>query len=106
MYDLISLGKSAKNASIELNKISETERNNALNICARLLRDNAQCLIKENQIDIENAKAKGMSDAFIDRLTLTDKVIEGMAIGLEQVATLKAPLGQIIYTHDVANIAF
>jgi glutamate-5-semialdehyde dehydrogenase len=100
MYDLISLGKKAKNASIELTKVAEQKRDQALKVCASLLRENAQYLIKENQIDIENAKKKGMSESFIDRLMLTDKVIEGMAIGLEQVAQLKAPLDQVIYSHE------
>lgn len=100
MYDLISLGKSAKNASIELASISEQKRNNALKVCANLLRENAKYLIEQNQIDIDNAKQKGMSEAFIDRLMLTEKVIEGMAIGLEQVALLDSPLGKIVYSHE------
>ena len=100
MYDLISLGKSAKSASISLASVTEEQRNIALNKCAKLLRENAEFLIKENAVDIENAKAKGMTDAFIDRLMLTDKVIEGMAIGLEQVATLKAPLDEIVYSYE------
>lgn len=100
MYDLISLGKNAKNASIALASVCEQQRNDALRECAKLLRDNAEFLIKENAVDIENAKQKGMSDVFIDRLMLTDKVIEGMAIGLEQVSTLKAPLDQVVYSHE------
>ena len=100
MYDLISLGKSAKIASVELANVSEENRNKALKTCASLLRENAKYLIEQNQIDIKNAKEKGMSEAFIDRLMLTDKVIEGMAIGLEQVAELPSPLGQVVYSHE------
>ena len=100
MYDLIGLGKLSKKASIELIKLSENQRNNALKVCAKALRDNKEFLIAQNQIDVENAKQKGMSDAFIDRLLLGDKVIEGMAVGLEQVSTLENPLGKIVYSHQ------
>ena len=100
MYDLISLGKNSKKASLELIKLSESQRNNALKVCAKALRDNKQFLIEQNQIDIENAKKKGMSDAFIDRLLLSEKVIEGMALGLEQVSELENPLGKTVYSHQ------
>ncbi len=100
MYDLIGLGKSAKKASIELIKLSEEQRNNALKVCAKALRDNKQFLIEQNAIDVSNAKQKGMSDAFIDRLLLSDKVIEGMALGLEQVSLLDNPLGKTVYLHQ------
>ncbi len=100
MFDLIGLGKSSKKASLELIKLSEDQRNNALKACAKELRENKQFLIEQNQIDIQNAKKKGMSDAFIDRLLLSDKVIEGMAIGLEQVSELENPLGKIVYSYQ------
>ena len=102
MYDLISLGRKAKTASINIIKLTEEERNRTLVACAKALRNNAQFLIEQNQIDIENAKIKGKSDAFIDRLLLSEKVIEGMAIGLEQVAELDNPLGEIVYSHENA----
>lgn len=100
MYDLISLGQNAKKASIELIKLSEQKRAETLLEGAKMLRQNADYLMAENAVDIENAKKKGMSDAFIDRLALTSSVIEGMAIGLEQVATLESPLGQEVYSHE------
>ncbi len=100
MYDLVSLGKSAKTASVNLVKLTEEKRSQTLVACAKALRDNAEYLIKQNQIDIKNAKNKGMSDAFIDRLLLNEKVIEGMAVGLEQVADLENPLGKTVYSHE------
>ena len=100
MYDLVSLGKSAKTASINLIKLTEEKRSQTLVACAKALRESAEYLIEQNQIDIENAKTKGMSEAFIDRLLLNEKVIEGMAVGLEQVATLENPLGKTIYSHE------
>ena len=103
MFDLVSLGKKAKIASVNLIKLTEEKRAETLVACAKALRDNAEFLIKQNQIDIENAKVKGMSDAFIDRLLLSEKVIEGMAVGLEQVATLENPLGKTIYEYENQN---
>ena len=100
MYDLIGLGKNSKKASMSLIKLTEEQRNNALKVCAQALRDNKQFLIEQNAIDVENAKQKGMSDAFIDRLLLSEKVIEGMAVGLEQVAELENPLGKTVYLHE------
>ncbi len=100
MYDLISLAKNAKSASVALSGVAESKRNLALKKAAELLRENAQFLIEENSVDIKNAREKGMTDAFIDRLMLTDKVVESMAVGLEQVATLKAPLDKIVYEYE------
>lgn len=99
MFDLIALGKKAKTASFKLINLTEDMRAKALIEGAKMLRENAEFLIKENAVDILNAKEKGMSDAFIDRLALTEKVIEGMAVGLEQVADLENPLGKTVYEY-------
>lgn len=99
MLDLIALAKNAKTASAQLNEMAEAKRNSVLIKTAKYLREEKEFLIKENSIDLDNAKAKGMSDSFIDRLALTEKVIEGMAIGIEQVAELDSPLGKTLYEH-------
>lgn len=99
MFDLISLAKNAKMAAAELNLITDEDRNAVLIKSAEYLRAEKDYLIKENAVDIQNAKEKGVSEAFIDRLTLNEAVIEGMAIGLEQVATLKTPLGKTLYEY-------
>ncbi|MBR2498582.1 MAG: glutamate-5-semialdehyde dehydrogenase [Clostridia bacterium] len=100
MFDIYTLGKNAKKAAANLLNTSEEKRNKTLITSAKLLRENKEYLIAENNFDIISAKEKGMSDAFIDRLTLNEKVIEGMAIGLEQVATLKAPLDKVVYNYS------
>ena len=100
MYDLISLGKNAKKAGKALCSLTEQTRSLALKRIAQLIVENKPYLASENAIDVQNAKAKGMNDAFIDRLTLTEKVIDGMAEGLMQVADLKNPLGEIVYEHE------
>ena len=100
MYDLELLGKRAKQASATLLTLSEEQKNIVLKAVANKLREMASYLIEENAIDIKNAIEKGVSPAFIDRLTLNEKVIEGMAVGIEQVAQLKSPLGQVLYTYE------
>lgn len=100
MFDLISACKNAKTAAAKLNILTEEQKNNALLLVAKKLRENLEFLKSENAFDIENAKQKGMGDAFIDRLMLTDKVILGMADGIEQVATLESPLNKVVYSFD------
>lgn len=100
MFDLITLGKSAKTASIALSKLTEKERNLALERVAKELRANIDYLISENKLDINLAVEKGQTSAFIDRLTLTENVIESMALGLEQVALLESPLGKTVYQYQ------
>lgn len=100
MIDLVALGKKAKIACAKLNRLTDEQRNAVLLRAATLLRENLDFLIKENALDISLAKEKGMSDAFIDRLTLNEKVVEGMAVGFEQVATLVSPLGKTVYSYE------
>ena len=100
MFDLNSLGKSAKVAAAELSKLNDKKRNSALLTVAKLLRENASYLIEENAADIRLATEKGATAAFIDRLTLNNKVIESMAFGLEQVAELESPLGKCVYSYE------
>ncbi len=100
MYDLIALGKRAKVASTKLSRLSEQQLNAGLKVIANALRENKEYIIKENKIDIETAIKKGQTSAFIDRLTLTESVIEGMAVGLEQVAMLNSPLNKVVYEYQ------
>lgn len=103
MTDLITLAKNAKKASAELNRLSEDKINQALRKVAVEIRENASFLKEKNALDLTNAKEKGLSDAFIDRLTLSDKVIEGIATGIEQVAMLDSPRNKTIYSYTNAE---
>ncbi len=100
MYDLIAQGKAAKTASVKIAALTDKERANVLLRAATSIRERKDFLMAENAVDIANAREKGMTDAFIDRLTLSEKVIEGMAVGLEQVANLETPLNKIVYSHE------
>ncbi len=64
------------------------------------MRENREILKTENKKDIENAISMGKSEGFIDRLTLSDKVIDGIAEGIEQVAELNSPVGKLVYSYQ------
>ncbi len=83
----------AKAASLDILDASSASVNKALKLMAKLLKENSAELQKENQKDLKAGKEKGLSSAMIDRLTLSDKVIDSMAKGLKEVAAIKSPLG-------------
>lgn len=100
MIDLNILGKSAKAAAGGLYSAPQEVIDRALVISADELIRNADKIKAANAKDIENAEVKGLSAAFIDRLKITDGVLKGMAEGLKQIATLKTPVGEIVYEYE------
>ncbi len=100
MYDLISQAKSSKASLKSLAGLGEEQRKQTLLKAAELLRKDADYIIEENLKDVEYAERKGASAGFIDRLALNVKVIESMAVGLEQVAYLPSPLGKLVYDYE------
>lgn len=97
---LRELCENAKSSTLSLINVSEKKINRALKKAAKLLIEQKDKLKEKNALDIEEAQANGKSDAFIDRLTLSDSVIEGMAEGLKKVAKLKSPTGKVVYKHN------
>ncbi len=98
--DIFSLGALAKGACPELYLADDKIINETLVLIADKLQEEREYIKKENAVDLENAKKKGMAESFIDRLTLSDKVIDGMAEGLRQVALLPSPVGETVYEHE------
>ncbi|MBS1174712.1 MAG: proA 2 [Burkholderiaceae bacterium] len=90
-----SLGKTARTASRAMACASTATKNAALHHMADLIEQQADALKAENAKDIAQARAKGLDDAFIDRLTLSDKAMSTMISGLRQVAELPDPIGQM-----------
>ena len=76
-------------------RASSEQKNQALTHIAKLIRQKTDEIQKVNQIDVARAKANGQDAAFIDRLTMTPKTIESMALGLEQIVSLDDPIGKI-----------
>ena len=89
------IGKRARGASRAMARASAEQKNQALLHIAKLVRQKADEIQKVNLQDVERAKGNGQDAAFIDRLTMTPKTIETMALGLEQIVSLDDPIGKI-----------
>lgn len=89
------IGQRARQASRAMARASSEQKNQALMHIAKLIRQKTDEIQKVNQIDVARAKANGQDAAFIDRLTMTPKTIESMALGLEQIVSLDDPIGKI-----------
>ncbi|HZO81198.1 MAG TPA: glutamate-5-semialdehyde dehydrogenase [Candidatus Binataceae bacterium] len=77
--------------------LSPTERKNrALAELAAILRERRGAIIAANAEDLARARAAGMAGAFVERLTLNDARVEAMARGVEEVAALADPVGEVI----------
>ncbi len=90
-----SIGRRARIASRAMAKATSEQKNQALLQMAKMIRGQTESLKQANANDLYRAKEAGHDAAFIDRLALTDKVIESMAQGLEQIVTLTDPIGQM-----------
>lgn len=93
--DVIKIAKAAREASRKLAGLSSEVKNRALLKMADGLEKEVGFLKKENEKDLACGKEKGLSSAMMDRLTLSDKVIKGMADGLREVAALPDPVGEV-----------
>ena len=89
------IGKRARSASRAMARASSEQKNQALLQIAKVVRQKADEIQAVNLIDVERAKVNGQDAAFIDRLTMTPKTIETMALGLEQIVSLEDPIGKI-----------
>lgn len=92
---MTTLGKQARAASRVLAAASTNTKNRALQAIAAELRAAAPALLQANERDLANAREAGLDSAMIDRLTLTAKGVESMAQGLEQIAALPDPVGEM-----------
>ncbi|HES3399036.1 TPA: glutamate-5-semialdehyde dehydrogenase [Streptococcus pyogenes] len=96
MTDMRRLGQRAKQASLLIAPLSTQIKNCFLSTLAKALVDDTQTLLAANQKDLANAKEHGISDIMMDRLRLTSERIKAMAQGVQQVADLADPIGQVI----------
>lgn len=90
------MGKQARTAAYSLAQLSSEEKNTILLAMAAAIREAVPELLEANAKDIAAGEAKGLSAAMLDRLRLDEKRIEAMAAGIDQVATLPDPVGQVL----------
>jgi glutamate-5-semialdehyde dehydrogenase len=89
------IGRRARQASRAMARASSEQKNQALLHIAKLVRERSEEIARVNALDVARAKTNGQAAAFIDRLTMTPKTIESMALGLEQIVSLEDPIGKI-----------
>ena len=93
---MLTLGMAARQAAGLLALAPAQQKNEALKAMAAKIRRSAADILSENQRDLANAAAKDLKASFIDRLTLTEARLEAMAQGLEDIAALPDPVGQVM----------
>ncbi len=103
MNSLIHQAERARAAWRILAVADSAVKNEALSRMADRLTYNAERILAANQEDIVSARAHGVSEAFIERLTLTHKRIQAMANGLLQVAALQDPVGEVLEEKTLPN---
>ena len=90
-----TVGLQARAASRSMAKAETAAKNRALTVMAAAIKRNEEILLAANAKDLDNARAKGLDTALIDRLTLTAKGVDSMAEGLLQIVALADPIGEI-----------
>lgn len=94
--------KQAKAAKSKLAKLGSEDKNNALLAMADALEENCRAILEENKKDVEAARGK-ITDVMIDRLSLDESRIKGMADGIRDVVKLPDPVGKILDRVELEN---
>jgi glutamate-5-semialdehyde dehydrogenase len=100
---MLEVGRAARAAAAQLAQTPASVKRAALETAARELRAARAAVLRANAEDVAEAKARGLSGAMIDRLALDEKRLEATAAGLETVAALEDPVGQVIAAWDRPN---
>jgi glutamate-5-semialdehyde dehydrogenase len=90
------VAQAAKKASASLRSLSAGTKNRAILAMAAAIDAERKDVREANARDVARGKAAGLSAAFLDRLTLTDKRIDGMIESLKEIAALEDPVGEVI----------
>jgi glutamate-5-semialdehyde dehydrogenase len=93
----------ARAASIDLAAATRAEKDAALLLMAERLVERSDDIVAANAVDVDNARTAEMSDAMIDRLTLTADRVAAMAAGLRELAGLPDPVGDVVRGSTLAN---
>jgi glutamate-5-semialdehyde dehydrogenase len=92
---MLALGRAAAASRATLALSSGATRNRALVAAAGHIRVGAERILTANSLDMDAARARGLSAAMLDRLQLNEKRVESMATGIEQIAALADPIGAV-----------
>ncbi|MBM85183.1 MAG: glutamate-5-semialdehyde dehydrogenase [Rhodospirillaceae bacterium] len=97
------LGETAREAARALAHASTEQKDDALRAAAAALRSNKVQILEANARDIQHGRERGLRDSLIDRLALDGSRVEGIASGLEAIASLPDPVGSVIETWTRPN---
>ncbi len=89
------MARQARLASRKLVALSPSVKNNVLLKTAKALMEHRDYIAEKNELDLVAGREKGLSSAMLDRLSLNEKVIGSMVQGLEEVAALPDPVGEV-----------
>jgi len=101
--DVLRIAVITRDASRKAAVLPTPVKEKILRDAAEKLRERRAFLQSENRTDVEAARANGLSAAMIDRLTLSDKVIEQTAAGMEEIAAFPDPVGEIVHMWNRPN---
>jgi glutamate-5-semialdehyde dehydrogenase len=93
---MFALGRAARAAAAVLAQVPPATKRAVLETAAEELRASRAAVLAANAEDVAEARARGVSGAMLDRLALDDKRLEATAAGLETVAALEDPVGQVL----------
>ena len=93
---VIEIGKNAKIASHSLRAVSHEVRNNALQKLIMNIKKSSSDILSSNKIDIENAHKISLSAPLINRLTMTEKSIDGLIKSIEAIIQLPDPINKVL----------
>ena len=96
---MLEIGGRARKAARELARAPSAAKNQALAVLAQKIRQQHEAIAAANALDLQKAREHGYPESFIDRLTVSAKVLETMAAGCEQIAQLPDPVGEVCGMH-------
>lgn len=103
MTDLYEMGEKALAAKYELGALTREEKDRALMTAANALMAGTGEIRKANEKDLEEGSKNGMHPGMLDRLALNEKRVANMAKGLQQIAALPDPVGEVLETFERPN---
>ena len=103
MSEVSNKGFAAKKASYALINCTTEEKNAALSLIAEQLSADQAAIVNENQKDLVEGKANGLSDAVLDRIMLNENRIQGMVQAVHLLVELKDPIGETLETINKEN---
>jgi glutamate-5-semialdehyde dehydrogenase len=94
-FNIATMAQKAKKASRVAAQLNSSEKNALLNDIATAIENNSDAIIQENSKDIAAGQEKGLSQAMLDRLVLTDKGIKDMSSAIREIVALTDPVGDV-----------